>query len=221
MKRVLLAGASGMVGGHVLELCLESTEISEVILLNRRTLNLSHPKIKEFIVEDFDHLESEQSIFQNIDLAFFCVGVYTGSVSKEVLEKVTVDYAVNFAQAIKDNSPGSTFCFLSGAGADRTEKSRMPFARFKGKAENIIDNMGFTAWYSFRPGYIYPVVPRKEPSFTYRLSRFLYPLIKLIGKNMSVPSTDLAAAMLAVGLEGHPMKILENADIVDQYEALK
>tara|TARA_R110002094_G_scaffold8828_2_gene18381 strand:- start:559 stop:891 length:333 start_codon:yes stop_codon:yes gene_type:complete len=108
---------------------------------------------------------------------------------------------------------------LSGAGADRSEKSKMMFAKDKGRAENLLQKLELGEFISFRPAYIYPVAARKEPNFTYRLSRFLYkPLISKLGKNMSIKSTSLADSMFKVGLNGSEKGILENKDILEILE---
>ncbi len=212
-KEVLIVGATGMVGGHVLEYCLKSDQIDKVTVLSRRSLGVAHEKLEEIIHGDFSTYQSVDHHFENIDMGLFCIGVYTGAVKDKELKAVTVDYAKSFAQTLKERSPGSKLCFLSGQGSDRTEKSRVPFAKYKGMAENFIDGLNFTEWYSFRPGYIYPVIPRKEPNWMYKLSRNLYPLVKKMGKNMSIPSTDLAKVMVDVGLNGYSKSILENRDM--------
>lgn len=137
-----------------------------------------------------------------------------GQVSDDLFKTITVSYAVKFAEAVKQNSPQAGVCLLSGQGADKTEKSRMAFARYKGMAENQISALGMR-FHSLRPGYIYPVKPRKEPNLMYTITRWLYPLIKLAGSNTSIPSTHLAEAMLLIGLNGYKQEILENKDIVN------
>ena len=214
MKKVLITGATGMVGSLVLEYCLNSPAISQVTSLVRTGTTQQHNKLQEVVIKDFNDYSQQQVLFQDIDAAFFCIGVYTGQVPDEQFKVITVDYAVAFAEALKKNSPGANFCLLSGAGADRTEKSRMAFAKYKGMAENAINTLGLN-FYTFRPGYIYPVKARKEPNMMYRLSRALYPILKkLLGPNGSIKSTELAAAMTYVGLNGEKQEILENRDIL-------
>ena len=202
-----------MVGSLILEECLSSQDVDKVISLVRRLGNQNHPKLQEEVVADFSDYSVHQNLFQNIDAAFFCIGVYTGQVADKEFKTITVDYAVSFAEALKKNSPSSNLCLLSGAGADRTEKSRTAFARYKGMAENQISGLDLN-FYTFRPGYIYPVTPRKEPNLMYRISRALYPVIRLFGDNASIKSTELAAAMFRVGMEGAEKEILENRDII-------
>ncbi len=213
MKKIIIAGASGMVGRLILEYSLYSSEVAQVISLARKKMDINHPKLKEIVVDDFTDYSEQTTAFQGTDAAFFCIGVYTGQVPRDVFKKVTVDYAIAFAKAIKDNSPSANLCLLSGAGADRTEKSRASFARFKGMAENRISELGLN-FYTFRPGYIYPVSPRKEPNIMYRIMRILYPLIRLMGSNGSIKSTELASAMFRIGLKGAHTEILENKTIL-------
>jgi len=202
-----------MIGHLILKHCLDSNEISEVIAIVRKNGGMSHPKLKEIIHQDFTDFSPIASSFKNIDAAFFCVGVYTGSVPDPEFKKITVDYAKAFADVLKSQSPGVTLCFLSGQGADKTEKSRISFARYKGMAENYLEKKSFSRLYIFRPSYIYPVEKRKEPNITYSIMRGLYPLIKLFGRNTSIQSTELSEAMFHAGMIGFDQTIIENKDI--------
>ncbi len=214
MKRVLIAGASGMVGKLVLKHCLASSQVAEVISLVRRKTDQHHSKLREVVVSDFTNYSTQSVLFQGIDISFFCIGVYSGQASKEQFRAITVDYALAFAEALKANSPNARLCFLSGAGADRSEQSGMAFAKFKGMAENQISALGLKGFHAFRPGYIYPVEPRKEPSLVYGLLRFLYPVMRIMGSSGSIQSTELASAMFHVGLNGASLETLENKDIL-------
>lgn len=212
-KKVIIAGASGMVGGLILRRALESEDVGNVVSLVRRPSGGAHSKLEEVIVGDFGSYAAAAEKFKGVDAAFFCVGAYTGSVPDEEFRKITFDYAVAFARALKENSPSAALCLLSGAGADRTGKSRFSFARYKGLAEDAISKMGLR-FSAFRPGYIYPDTPRKEPNFSYRAMRLFYPAFKLLGRGFSIRSTELAEAMLRAGLYGTDKEILENADIL-------
>ncbi|HEX5169174.1 MAG TPA: hypothetical protein VFW11_08355, partial [Cyclobacteriaceae bacterium] len=172
-------------------------------------------KLKEIVLSDFTDYSAIASSLRNIDVAYFCVGVYTGAVPDAEFKKITVDYTLKFADAVKENSPNATLCFLSGEGADRSEKSRLSFARYKGMAENYLISKSFRQLYIFRPGYIYPVEKRKEPNFGYKLYRALYPLIALFGSGFSIKSTELGEAMFKTGLHGTGKSTLENADILN------
>jgi len=217
MKNVLITGASGMVGNIILDHCLSSSKVNKVISLVRKKSDNTHSKLNEVIIEDFTDYDKHRDLFKHIDSAFFCIGVYTGSVSDKLFKEITVDYAVSFAKMLKENSPDVRLCLLSGAGADRTEKSKTSFALYKGMAENQIDKLGLK-FYTFRPGYIYPVEPRKEPNLMYGIMRSLYPILRLLGSNFSIKSTELGKVMLEIGLNGTDKKILENKDLINYLE---
>jgi uncharacterized protein YbjT (DUF2867 family) len=127
-----------------------------------------------------------------------------------------VDYTIEFARVLYGSSPEAAFSFLSGKGADQTGRSRMPFARYKGEAENALLAVGFPGVYIFRPAYIHPVEPRKEPNFSYRLLRAIYPVFRVLFPNQVIPADQLATAMVDVVLQetGESARvILENRDI--------
>lgn len=214
MKKIIITGATGMVGGHALGYCLDSAQIGEVISLVRRPSGKTHPKLKEIILDDFLDYSNSTIDFKNVDAALFCIGVYTGAVDREKFRAITIDMPLAFAKALHDASPNATYCLLSGAGADRTEKSRTMFAKDKGIIENRLTDIGFGAFHAFRPGYIYPVIPRDEPNWMYSISRKLYPLIRLFGKNASIKSTELAKGMFLAAVRGYDHEILENRDIL-------
>jgi uncharacterized protein YbjT (DUF2867 family) len=214
MKNIIITGASGMIGSLVLRECLDRADVAQVTTLVRRPGDVQHPKLRELLFTDMLDLAPVARAFADQHIALYCIGAYTGTLPKEEFRRVTVDYTVAFANALHAQSPQAVFCFLSGDGADRTEKSRVQFARDKGAAENALFARGFSRVHSFRPGYIYPVVPRKEPSALYGLMRVLYkPLLSWAMVNNSVPSTELARAMVQVGFHGHAKPILENRDI--------
>ena len=202
-----------MVGSSVLKACLESEKIGSVISLLRRPSGITHPKLKEVIIENFLDYSGQEELFEHIDIAHFCLAVYAGKVSKAEYRIITVDFARAFAEMLKSQSPDATFSLFGAAGADSSEKSRMMFARDKGAAENAILEQGFPAAYIFRPGYIYPVHKRKEPSLVYRFSRRLYPLLKVLIPNGVVTSKHLGRAMVKTGLYGGDRVIFENRDI--------
>lgn len=214
MKNVIITGATGMTGGLILNACLDSPEVGKVTIIVRRSTGISKDKLTEVIHHDFNDYTSIASFFENQDVAYYCIGGYTGAVNRDTFRMITVDYTDAFAKILKRSSPQATFCFLSGMGADRSERSRMMFARDKGVAENRLDKMQFNQLYIFRPSYIYPTTPRNEPNITYRVMRFLYPLYKRIYANGVITSTDLSKAMFIVGLKGEEKKILENKDML-------
>ena len=140
----------------------------------------------------------------------------TGAVPDAEFRKITVDYSIEFARVLRASSPGATFSFLSGSGADQTEQSRIAFARYKGEAEKALIAADFPRLYIFRPAYIYPVEPRKEPNFSYRLLRAIYPLFRVLFPNQVMPADDLAKAMVDVAVRETGKTgglVFENRDI--------
>lgn len=217
-KRVVLFGATGMIGRHCLEFCLEHGDVSAVTAIGRRPTGVEHAKLREVLHRDFADCDSLVEELRDQDLALYCIGAYTGSVPDEELRRVTVDLVVEPARVLHEASPDAAFCLLSGQGADRSETSRISFARYKGMAENSLVRMGFPRVHLLRPGYIYPVEPRREPNLSYRIFRALYPLVRRIYPNIGVSSVDLARAMVAVGLDGSLAgedAVIENREIRD------
>ena len=222
-KRVAIVGATGMVGGCALRYALENPAVECATAIGRKTLGISHPKLKEVLHPDFADCSALAEALSGQDAAVFCLGVYTGAVSDAQLHRITVDYTIEFARVFHGSSPGATFSFLSGGGADPTGRSRIPFARYKGEAENTLLAAGFPHVYIFRPGYIYPVEPRKEPNFSYRLLRGIYPVFRLLFPNQVIRADDLAHAMVDVAVHGTEERggsVFENRDIRTMVESL-
>jgi len=215
-KRLVIVGASGMVGGCALRYALQNTSVERVTSVGRRNLGISHPKLTEVLHPDFTDCSSLAGTLSGQDAAVFCLGTYTGAVPDAELRRITVDYPIEFARVLRDSSPGATFTFLSGNGADPSGRSRMAFARYKGAAEKALLAAGFPRVYLFRPAYIYPVEPRKEPTFGYRLLRAFYPAFRMAFPGLVIRSDDLARAMVDVSVretEERESLVLENRDI--------
>jgi uncharacterized protein YbjT (DUF2867 family) len=223
-KRLVVVGATGMVGRYSLRYALENSAVGSVASIGRSNVGISHPKLTEVLHRDFADCSALAETLSGQDAAIFCLGVYTGAVSDAELHTITVDYTVEFARVLRSSSPAAAFSFLSGSGADQTGRSRMPFARYKGEAENALLAAGFPHVYLFRPAYIYPVEPRKEPNFSYRLLRQIYPIFRVLFPNQVIRADDLARAMVEVvasevGRSRGP--VFENRDIRALVESLK
>ncbi len=215
-KRLVIVGATGMVGGYALRYALDHPAVGRVTAIGRRKLGIAHPKLTEVLHPDFADCSALAETLSGQDAAIFCLGTYTGSVSDAELRKVTVDYTVEFARVLHGSSPDAVFSFLSGNGADQTGQSRMAFARDKGEAEKVLLAAGFSRVYLFRPAYIYPVEPRKEPNLSYRLLRVIYPAFQVLFPNQVIPADDLARAMVDVAVRNTGETgglIFENRDI--------
>jgi len=213
-KRLVIVGATGMVGGYALRFALEDSAVISVMAIGRRPLGISHPKLNEVIHQNFSDCSGLAEPLSGQDAAIFCLGAYTGAVSDTQLREVTVDYPIEFARVLHLSSPDSAFSFLSGSGADQSGRSRMAFARYKGEAETALLRTGFSHVYIFRPAYIYPVEPRKEPNLGYRVLRTVYPVFRTLFPNQVIPADDLARAMVEVVLSQNEQgPVFENSQI--------
>jgi uncharacterized protein YbjT (DUF2867 family) len=215
-KSLVVVGATGMVGGYALRYGLNNAAVNSVTSIGRKKLSISHPKLKEVLHQDFADCSALAETLAGQSAAIFCLGTYTGSVPEAELRTITVDYTIEFARVLRLSSPDAAFSFLSGNGADPTGRSRLAFARYKGEAEKALLAVGFPSVYIFRPAYIYPVDPRKEPNFSYRLLRAIYPFFRVVFPNQVVRADDLAGAMVDVVVRRagkNRSLVLENRDI--------
>jgi uncharacterized protein YbjT (DUF2867 family) len=222
-ERLVIVGATGMVGGYALRYALENPAVANVTAIGRRKVGISHAKLKEVLHQNFADCSALTEELAGQGAAIFCLGTYTGSVPDAELRTITVDYTTEFARVLRLSRPDAAFSFLSGSGADPTGRSRIPYARYKGEAEKALLAAGFPRVYIFRPAYIYPVEPRKEPNFSYRLMRAIYPAFRVLFPNQMIRADDLAAAMVDVVVQGPGERrtlVLENRDIRTMVESL-
>ncbi len=208
--RLVIVGATGMVGGYALSYALDHPSVGVVTVIGRRKLDISHPKLRQVLHRDFADCSALAKPLSEQDAAIFS-------------RKITVDYTIEFARVLRAGSPGAAFSFLSGSGPDQTGQSRMAFARYKGEAEKALLAAGFPRLYIFRPAYVYPIEPRKEPNFSYRLLRAIYPLFRVLFPNQVIRADDLAKAMVDVAVrrkhEGESV-VFENREIRAMAESL-
>ena len=222
-KRLVILGATGMVGGYALRYALDNSDVKNVTSIGRKTLGISHPKLKEVLHQNFADCSALSDVLSGQDAAVYCLGTYTGTVSDAELRAITADYTIEFARVLRSSSPNAAFSFLSGNGADPTGRSRLAFARYKGQAEKALLAAGFPRVYLFRPAYIYPVQPRKEPNFSYRLLRAVYPVFRLLFPNQVIRADELAWVMVDVELRQTQERqglVFENRDIRAMVESL-
>jgi nucleoside-diphosphate-sugar epimerase len=213
MKHVLIIGATGMIGKLVLENCLKREDVAKVTVITRKHFDFFHTKLYPIIHTDFLDFSRIENHLIGHDVCFYCLGVYTGKVPIDEFRTITVAYTEVFAEAFRKNSMFASFCFLSGQGADTKEESKILFAKEKGIAENILLKLNFKSTHIFRPGYIYPVEPRLEPNFVYKLMRILYKPLKFVYPNIGVTSEKLAGTMVEVGMKGEGKIYFENEAI--------
>ena len=151
---VIITGATGMVGEGVLNECLLHDNVEQVLVINRRPCGITHPKLKEIIHADFYDLSPVENQLVNYNACFFCLGVSSVGMKEPEFYRLTYTLTMHVAQTLSTLNPGMTFCYISGAGTDSTEKGRMMWARVKGKTENDLMKLPFKQVYNFRPAIL-------------------------------------------------------------------
>jgi len=216
--KVIITGTSGMVGRGVLLECLDDHRIEGVLILNRKSIGVSHPKLRELIVPDFFEIEKVKQELSGYGACYFCLGVSAFGLSEESYTKITYDLTTNFATVYLEQNPDSVFCYVSGAGTN--SQGKFMWARVKGKTEDDLLNMKFKRAYMFRPGYIQPM--RGIKSRTNWFSIIFYAVFSplyLILKHFPTTATNsinMGKAMIKVALEIPELNVLENKEINEQ-----
>jgi hypothetical protein len=202
-----------MVGEGVLFGCIEHPDVEQILLVNRRHYEISHPKVKEIIVKDFFHLDEATDRLKGFDACFYCAGISSVGMSEADYTRVTYDTTISFAKKVLSLNPEMTFIFVSGAQTDTTGKSKMMWARVKGRTENALMEMPFKNVYNFRPGLMKPFPGQKNIKSVIKIILGLYPVLKLIFPGRTSIMPDVARAMINAVLKGYPKHILEIKDI--------
>ena len=213
---VVIFGATGMVGQGVLRECLLDPGIERVVIVGRRGTGERHAKLREVVVPDLTDLTSVEGELTGLDACMFCVGVTSAGMSEEEYSRITHDLTLSAARTLLRLNPGMAFLFISGMGADSSERGRTMWARVKGRAENALLRMPFRAVHVFRPGGIVPMhgVTSRTPwiRVSLALTRPLHGIFKLFPGYVTT-SEQLGRAMIAVARDGHPSPILETREI--------
>lgn len=215
--KVIVVGASGMVGQGVLRECLLDAEVERVLVVGRRTLGKTDAKLVERTVADLTDLTALEGDLAGYDACFFCLGVTSAGLQEPAYRKVTYDITAAFANVLAPLNPGMTFVFVSGRGTDSTERGPVMWARVKGAAENVVLKAGFKAAYMFRPGIIQPLHGARSRTAAYRFHYVLLTPLVLLMKAVTpdaITTTErVGVAMLEAARRGAPQTILENRDI--------
>ena len=211
--KVILTGATGMAGEGVLYECLQHPDVEEVLIINRKPAEVTHPKLKEILHKDFFDLSAVEEQMKGYNACFFCLGVSSIGMKEPEYYKITHDLTLNFAQAAVRQNTDMTFCYISGASTDSTEKGRSMWARVKGKTENDLMKLPFKAVYNFRPGYMHSHPGLKRTLKYYKYFSWMYPFMKRIIPNKVGTLEELGLGMINAARLGYEKQILEVKDI--------
>ena len=211
--KVIITGATGMVGEGVVHECLQHTEIEQVLIVNRKPFGATHPKLKEIIHADFFDITAIEDQLKGYDACYFCLGVSSVGMKEPEYYKLTYTLTLNFAETLARLNPDMTFEYISGASTDSTEKGSSMWARVKGKTENDLAKLPFKHVYNFRPGYMHPTPVLRNTIKLYKYITWMYPLLKLIFPNRVSTLAELGLAMINASIYGYEKQILEVPDI--------
>ena len=215
--KVVLFGASGMVGQGVLRECLLDGDVETVLSVGRRPLDQRHPKLKEIVRDDLIDLSPIASELAGYDACFFCLGVSSVGMSEQDYRRITYDLTLAVAKTLARLNSGMVFVYVTGAGTDSSERGRRMWARVKGKTENDLQKLPFKAAYMFRPAGIQPLHGIRSRTAWYQAAYVVTaPLLSLltrIAPKYMTTTEQMGRAMIAVARSGYPRPVLESEDI--------
>ena len=215
--RVIIFGATGMVGQGVLRECLLDAGVERVLAVGRTATPQQEEKLHDLVVANFLDFSAVEGELSGYDACFFCLGITSAGMTEADYRRVTYDFALAAAQTLVRINPEMTFIFVSGAGADSTGRGRVMWARVKGQTENALLALPFKGVYVFRPGAIQPLHGIRSKTAwintAYAVLGPLYPVFKWLAPDYVTTTEQIGRAMLAVARRGAPKRVLENADI--------
>lgn len=215
--KVILFGATGMIGQGVLRECLLASDVELIETVGREPTGVEHPKVREVVHREMLDYRAIEGELTGFDACFFCLGVTSAGIGEADYERVTYGITMAAAETLARLNPGMTFVYVSGLGTDSTEQGRMAWARIKGKTENALLRLGFRGAYMFRPGIIQPLHGVKSKTGWYRMlytvTRPLLTPLRMLFPAFILTTEQMGRAMLAVARHGAPKRVLESADI--------
>ncbi len=213
--RAIITGVTGMVGEGVLHECLKHPQVVSVLVINRKPCGVSHPKLKEIIHYDFYDFSSIEDQLSGYNACYFCLGVTSIGKEEEEYYKLTYTLTMSLARPLSKLNPEMSFCYVSGASTDSTEKGRTMWARVKGKTENDLMKLPFKKVVAFRPGFIKPTKGLKHAHSFYRYINWLYPLGRVLFPNGFCTLKEIGLAMIHTMNIEESRKVLEGKDIIE------
>lgn len=213
--KVIITGATGMVGEGVLHECLHHPSVSTILIVNRKPSGIVHNKVKEIIHADFFDLSPIESELTGYNACFFCLGMSSVGMNEADFTRGAYTLTMHVAETLAKLNPNMTFCYISGAGTDSTEKGRQMWARVKGKTENDLMKLPFKRVYNFRPGYLQPTKGLRNTLSYYKYFSWLYPILRPIASKYMSTLSELGRAMIHSVNRGYGKQILEVKDIIE------
>jgi hypothetical protein len=209
--KVIITGATGMVGEGVLIECLDNNQIEAVLYVGRKPSGKSHPKLTEYLVSDFLSLKSDDTKLAGYDACFYCAGISSVGLDEAQYTYITYDTTIHFAEVVLNQNPNLVFNFISGSHTDSSETGKVMWAHVKGKTENALQRMSFKAQYNFRPGLMKPDAAQIHLKGFNKYIKFLYPIMGLFYTGCE--TREIGRAMISTARFGFSKKILEAIDI--------
>ncbi len=213
--RVIITGATGMVGEGVLQESLQHPDVEKVLVINRKPCNVTHPKLTEILHADFFDISPISDQLIGYNACFFCLGVSSVGMKEPEYFSLTYTLTMHVAEILAKQNPDMTFCYVSGAGTDSTEKGRMSWARVKGKVENDLMKLPFKKVFAFRPGFMLPSKEAKNAHGYYSVFRFLYSALRFLFPKFVTTLKEVGLAMINIVLNGYEKPVLEVEDIFE------
>jgi hypothetical protein len=212
--RAIITGATGMVGEGVLHICLQHPDVEAVLVINRKTCGLTHPKLKEIIHADFFDFAPIENQLSGYNACFFCLGVSSIGMKEPEYYRLTYTLTLHVAGTLSRLNPDMDFCYISGAGTDSSEKGRSMWARVKGKTENHLMQLPFRQVYAFRPGFIKAIKGLTRTHPFYRYISWLFPIGRALFPGGFCTLQELSLAMIHIVQHGYTKKVIEGKDII-------
>lgn len=212
--KVIITGATGMVGEGVLQICLRHPQITDVLVINRKPCGVEHAKLKEVIHADFYDLGAVEEQLRGYNACFFCLGISSVGVSREEYYKTTYTLTMHMGETLSRLNPDMVFDYISGGGTDSSEQGRLYWARVKGKTENDLRRLPFRRAFAVRPGFIKPFEGLKRVHPFYKYIAWLFPIGRVLYPNGFCTMEELALAMIHTVTQGYEQDILQGRDII-------
>jgi uncharacterized protein YbjT (DUF2867 family) len=210
----IITGATGMVGEGVLMESLLHPGVEKVLVINRKPCGVVHPKLTEILHADFFDLSPVAEQLKGYNACFFCLGVSSVGLKEDKYYSLTYTLTMHMAEILSRQNPGMTFCYVSGAGTDSTEKGRLNWARVKGKTENDLMKLPFKQVFAFRPGFMLAAKGAKNVPGIYSVLKFLYTPMRALFPSFVSTLKEVGIAMINSVILGYEKPVLEVEDIV-------